>query len=78
MGFEGVKTFSINKMSLQILTCHSSPAGVRPIQTQTWVVPANAGGGDVMEMRSGDVMETRDGSRRMEKMGDKGIDNRAR
>jgi hypothetical protein len=31
-------------------------------------VPGNAGGGDVMEMRSGDAMETRGGSRRVEKM----------
>jgi hypothetical protein len=32
-------------------------------------VPANAGGGDVMEMRSGDMIEMRGGSRHVEKMG---------
>jgi hypothetical protein len=36
-------------------------------------VPANAGSGDVMEMRSGDVIETRGRSRRMEKMGNEAM-----
>jgi hypothetical protein len=36
-------------------------------------VPANAGGGDVMEMRSGNMMETRGRSLRVEKMGNEAM-----
>jgi hypothetical protein len=36
-------------------------------------VPANAGGGDVMETRSSDVIEMRGGSRRVEKMENEGM-----
>jgi hypothetical protein len=36
-------------------------------------MPANAGGGDVMETRSGNVMETRCGSHRVEKMGNEAM-----